>query len=66
MTTDEGGWILIGRKNSSITWSVPSNNETVEPYGDPHWSSSLGNLPILDFRVQVATTENFQATKAHW
>ena len=66
MTTDGGGWILIDRKNNSITWSVPSNNKTVEPYGDPHWSSSLGNAPILDFRVQVATSENFKATKAHW
>ncbi|CAB4024583.1 Hypothetical predicted protein, partial [Paramuricea clavata] len=65
MTTDEGGWILIGRKNNSITWSVPSNNKTVEPYGDPHWSSLFGNAPILDFRVQVATSENFRATKAH-
>jgi hypothetical protein len=66
MTTDGGGWILIDRKNNSITWSVPSNNKTVEPYGDPHWSSSLGNAPILDFRVQVATSEHFKATKAHW
>jgi hypothetical protein len=66
MTTDAGGWTLIGRKNNSITWSVPSSNKTVEPYGDPHWSSSLGNAPILDFRVQVATSENFNATKAHW
>mgnify|MGYP002804350115 CR=1 FL=1 len=35
-------------------------------HGDPHRSSSLGNLPILDFRVQVATSENFEATKPHW
>ncbi|CAB4020784.1 Hypothetical predicted protein, partial [Paramuricea clavata] len=66
MTTDGGGFMLIGRNNNSITWTVPSNNMTVEPYGEPHWSSSLGDAPILDFRVQLATREDFKATKAHW
>ena len=58
--------MLIGRKNNSITWTIPSNNETVEPYGEPHWSSSLGDAAILDFRVQMATKEDFKFTKAHW
>ena len=66
MTTDGGGFMLIARKNNSITWTVPSNNMTVEPYGQPHWSSSLGEAPILDFRVQMADKEDFKATKAHW
>ncbi len=66
MTTDGGGFMLIGRKNNSITWTVPSNNKTVEPYGEPHWSSSLGDAPILDFRIQIATREEFKETKAHW
>ena len=65
MTTDGGGLMLIGHKNDSITWTVPSNNKTVEPYGEPHWSSSLSDAPILDFRVQMATKEDFKATKAH-
>ena len=66
MTTDGGGFILIGRKNTSETWSVPSNNKSVTPYGEPHWSSNLGDMPIVDFRVQIATAENFKATEAHW
>ena len=66
MTTDGGGFMLIGRKNNSITWAVPSNDETVEPYGEPHWSSSLGDAPILDFSIQIATKEDFKTTKAHW
>ena len=66
MSTDGGGWALIGRTTSAVTWTVPSNNKTVEPFGEPHWSSSLGDAPILDFRVQVATQEDFSATKAHW
>ena len=66
MKTDGGGWILIGRKNSSVTWTVPSNGNPVEPFGEPHWSSSLGDVPILDFRVQMATQEDFGATRAHW
>jgi hypothetical protein len=66
MITDGGGWMLIGRANNSITWTVPSNNTPVEPFGEPHWSSSLGDAPVVDFRVQVATQEDFSATKAHW
>ncbi len=66
MTTDYGGFMLIGRKNNSVTWTVPSSNMTVEPYGEPRWSSSLGDTPILDFRVQMATKEDFKTTKAHW
>ena len=66
MSTDGGGFMLIGRKNNSVTWTVPSNYKTVEPYGEPHWSSSLGDAPILDFRVQMAIKDDFKATKAHW
>ena len=66
MTTDGGGYFLIGRKNDSITWSVPSNDDPVEPFGIPHWISSLGDVDIIDFRIQMASKEDFQATKAHW
>ena len=66
MSTDGGGWALIGRSKTAAMWRVPSNNKTVEPFGEPHWSSSLGDAPILDFRIQVATQEDFSATKAHW
>ena len=58
--------MLIGRKTSAVTWTVPSNNTPVEPFGKPHWSSSLGDTPIVDFRVQVATQEDFRKTKSHW
>ena len=57
---------MVGHKNTSITWTVPSNNKPVEPFKDPHWSSSLGEARIVDFRIQVANAENFKATKAHW
>jgi hypothetical protein len=66
MTTDGGGFTLIGKMNTSSTWLVPSNDIPVEPFGDPHWSSSLGEVPILDFRVQMAIKENFKTTVAHW
>ena len=57
--------MLIGRKTNAVTWTVPSNNKPVEPFGKPHWSSSLGDASIVDFRVQVATKEDF-STRAHW
>ena len=66
METDGGGFMLIGKKNTSITWSVPSNDKPVEPYGDPHWSSQFGDAPILDFRIQIATSPNFNHTVSHW
>ncbi|XP_046843331.1 uncharacterized protein LOC124437395 isoform X1 [Xenia sp. Carnegie-2017] len=66
MTTDGGGFMLIGRQNTSVTWTVPSNNKTVEPFGEPHWISSLGEAPMVDFRVQMATKDDFKTTQAHW
>ncbi|XP_046839690.1 uncharacterized protein LOC124433873 isoform X3 [Xenia sp. Carnegie-2017] len=66
MTTDGGGFMLIGRKNTSVTWTVPSNSKTVEPFGEPHWIRSLGEAPMVDFRVQMATKDDFKTTKAHW
>jgi hypothetical protein len=66
MFTDGGGWLLVGRKNSLVTWTVPSSSNPVEPFGDPHWSSSLGDAQIVDFRVQVATKKDFSTTRADW
>ena len=66
MSTDGGGFMLIGKLDKSITWSVPSNNLTVDPFGKPHWTSVLGDVPVLDFRVQMSTTKTFAQTKAHW
>ena len=66
MTTDGGGYMLVGRKNSSVTWTVPSNDIVVKPDGDPHWSSNLGDAQMLDFRIQIATRDDFQQTKADW
>ena len=53
-------------QDSPETWTVPSNSIPVDPQGPPHWSSDLGDLEVLDFRVQVSTNESFQGTKADW
>ncbi|CAB4025356.1 Hypothetical predicted protein, partial [Paramuricea clavata] len=66
MTTDDGGYALLGRKTTPETWTLPSNNTPVHPYGPPHWLSSIGDAQIMDFRVQIATSDNLKATKAHW
>ncbi|XP_028403519.1 uncharacterized protein LOC114526201 isoform X2 [Dendronephthya gigantea] len=66
MTTDGGGYILFGYINGTVTWGVPSNNETVQPFGDPHWSSEFGDVSVLDFRIQVASDDDMEKTKAHW
>ncbi|CAB4026434.1 Hypothetical predicted protein, partial [Paramuricea clavata] len=66
MSTDGGGYMLIGRMNDTVTWDVPSNNSTVEPFDVSQWSSVFGDIPILDFRVQVAADEQHKQIKAHW
>lgn len=66
MTTDGGGYMLIGRMNDSVTWDVPSDNTTVAPFDDPQWSSAFGDIPILDFRVQVAADKEYRQIQAHW
>ena len=66
MTTDGGGYILLGYINDTVTWDVPSNNKTVKPSDDPHWSSEFGYVPVLDFRIQVASGNDIEKTRAHW
>ena len=66
VTTDGGGYLLVAKKNDSVTWTVPSSKETVDPFGNPHWSSIFGNITMLDVRFQFSTTSEFKDTKAHW
>ena len=58
--------MLVAKKNDSVTWTVPSSKETVDPFGKPHWSSIFGNIKMLDIRFQFSTTPEFKDTKAHW
>ena len=53
-------------KDSPVSWTVPSNATPVDPQGPPHWSSDLGDMKVLDFRVQISTDRNFKGTKADW
>jgi hypothetical protein len=58
--------MLVAKKDDPVTWTVPSTNETVDPHGKPHWSSTFGKVEMLDIRFQISTTSNFKDTKAHW
>ena len=64
--TDGGGFMLAGMKDSPVCWTVPSNSTSVDPQGPPHWSSNLGEVKVLDFRVQFSTNKSFEGTKADW
>ena len=66
MMTDNGGYMLFGYQKSSVTWNILSNSEPVDPFGSPHWSSVLGNVPILDIRIQVSTSKMLKDTKSDW
>jgi hypothetical protein len=66
MTTDGGGYMLFAHMNNTVTWNVPSNKKTVEPFGHPHWSSEFGDVDVLDLRIQVSSDNHFENTKAHW
>ncbi|CAB4004689.1 Hypothetical predicted protein [Paramuricea clavata] len=58
--------MLVGMKDSPVSWTVPSNSAPVDPQGPPHWSSDLGDVKVLDFRVQFSTDKTFEGTKADW
>ena len=64
--TDGGGFTLVGMKDSPVSWTVPSNAIPVDPQGPPHWSSDLGDIEVLDFRVQISTDKSFKETQADW
>ena len=66
VNTDGGGFALVGMTDSPVTWTMPSNSTPVNPKGPPHWSSKLGDIQILDFRVQFSSDDTFKGTKAHW
>jgi hypothetical protein len=53
-------------KDSPVSWTVPSDATPVGPQGPPHWSSKLGDVEVLDFRVQFSEDESFEETKADW
>jgi hypothetical protein len=57
---------LVGMKDSPVSWTVPSDATPVGPQGPPHWSSKLGDVEVLDFRVQVSEDQSFEETKADW
>ncbi len=63
---DGGGFILIGVKDTPVTWAIPSKPRYVDPNGTSQWSSILGDKLVLDFRVQISTSKSFSDTKSHW
>lgn len=58
--------MLVGSKDSPVSWTVPSNAQMVTPQGPPHWASEFGNAPMIEFRVQVSTTNDPADVKADW
>lgn len=58
--------MLIGYANSTVSWELSSNDETVSPFENPHWSSSFGRMKITEFRVQVSSSASMKDTKADW
>lgn len=63
---DGGGFILLGKKDSPVTWTVPSSRTPVDPNGPAHFSSLFGNFKVEDFAIQISTSKGFDGTKAHW
>ena len=64
--TDRGGFLLIGVKDTPETWAIPSNSSFIHPHGLPGWSSAFGDEDVLDFRIQISTSKDFDDTRAHW
>ncbi|XP_046843366.1 uncharacterized protein LOC124437432 isoform X2 [Xenia sp. Carnegie-2017] len=67
MKTDGGGFTLVARKYDAVTWDIPSIDKPVHPFSKgKYWTSQLGDAPILDFRIQLSTSDSFDDTKSHW
>ena len=57
---------MIGDKNTPKTWAIPSGISFIDPRGPAGWSSAFGDKNVLDFRVQISTSNDFRHTSAHW
>ena len=57
---------MIGVQDTPKTWSIPFGTSFIDPNGPARWSSAFGEKEVLDFRVQISTSKNFDATRAHW
>ena len=58
--------MLVGKKDTPVTWTVPSSTAPVDPNGVAHFSSVFGKFKVQDFAIQVSTSKSFEGTKAHW
>ncbi|CAB4007431.1 Hypothetical predicted protein, partial [Paramuricea clavata] len=43
VVTDGGGFILIGVKDTPVTWAIPSKPTYIDPNGRSQWSSAFGD-----------------------
>ena len=61
-----GGFLLIGVKDTPETWAIPSSTSFIHPRGPAGWSSLFGDQDVLDFRIQISSSKDFESTRAHW
>lgn len=56
----------MGVKDTPETWAIPSGPSYVHPNGKSQWSSSLGDQAVLDFRIQILSSNKQKDAKANW
>ncbi|CAB4033051.1 Hypothetical predicted protein, partial [Paramuricea clavata] len=66
LVTDGGGFMLIGVKDTPVTWAIPSSPSIILPQGKAQWSSAFGDQQVLDFRIQISKSTSFEETHSHW
>ncbi|XP_062513127.1 uncharacterized protein LOC134188929 [Corticium candelabrum] len=66
MTTDGGGWLLIGKSFQPNVRNLGSTSEPVTLTSEQGWSNRFPSILVNDFRVQFSTSRSVGDTKGHW
>ena len=66
MTTDGGGWLLIGKSFQPELNVLSPTSEPVTLTSHQGWSNRFPSIVVNDFRVQFSTSSSMEETKGHW
>ncbi|XP_062512749.1 uncharacterized protein LOC134188597 [Corticium candelabrum] len=66
MTTDGGGWLLIGKAFQPNMRNVRPTSKPLTLTSEQGWSNIFPSIIVNDFRVQFSTSRAMEDTKANW
>ena len=66
MTTDGGGWLLIGKSFQPALNNLSPTSEPVTLTSAQGWSNRFPSIVVNDFRVQFSGSSSMEQTIGHW